>query len=107
MGGLSVVVCIPHRQRGCLICNPEPAARVAERRPNTWHRDGAGWIRQDTDGTVWTISRAVVGGVDLVLTYRDHRLRSHHDTAANAKRHRDKLVAAWQAQTLREWMRRG
>lgn len=102
-------VCIPHRQRSCLICNPEPVLAVAERRSNSWHRDGDGWMRQDADGTVWTISRAVAGGVDLVLVYRDHRLRSHHDTVAAAKRHRTDLVAAWQAQTLRAWMsgRRG
>lgn len=101
---MAAVVCLPHRQPTCLICNPEPVASVAERKPNVWHKDSDDWVRHDADGTVWTITRSVAGGVDLVMTYRDHRLRSPHPTVAAAKRHRTDMVAAWQAQTLRAWI---
>lgn len=98
------VQCLPHRQWACLLCHPEPVAAVAERRPNVWLKDGDGWVRHDADGTEWTIERAVAGGVDLVLVYREHRLRSHHANATAAKKHRTDMVAAWQAQTVHQWI---
>lgn len=37
---MTTVVCLPHRQPACLICNPEPPKAVAEQRRNAWLRDG-------------------------------------------------------------------
>lgn len=103
MTGPGAVPCLPHRHFGCTVCHPAPAAQMVEERPNAWHRDGDGWLRHDTDGTVWAIERAVAGGVDMVMAYREHRLRSHHDNATAAKKHRTDLVRAWQAQSMREY----
>lgn len=69
-----------------------------------WVDEGGGdWSRTDADGTRWTVCPVKPGDYALTMRYRDHRLTSHHQDREAAMKHRDDMVRAFTARTLRDY----
>jgi len=74
---------------------------VTARQASIWTLEhGVGYVHTDRDGCRWVVTAIPSGGWDLVMTYRDLKLRSHHPDADAAKRHYADMTAMWAARTM-------